>query len=355
MKIAHYTIRFHTPAFLGNAEQSGQWRTPPFKAQLRQWWRVAYAATHNFRPDLKAMRHQEGCLFGHAWLEDDKGERGERIAARRSLVRLRLGEWSVGTMTDWPISKHKVKHPEVPQPVAADLYMGFGPVVLPRGSSTPTLKATAAIQADEYTKMSLAFPEEHAELIEAALALMSRFGTVGGRSRNGWGSYNLTPDDTTPALSVATPIRPWSDALTLDWPHAIGADARGALIWQTQPCSDWIEMMKVLATLKIGLRTQFKFHSGKNAAHPEDRHWLSYPVTNHSVQAWGQNLRLPNTLRFKACAIPNEPGKLVGLIFHTPSLPPPRFQPDITEIKGVWSKVHSFLDSPTQQLSRITA
>ncbi len=43
-KIEHrYTVRFLTPAFLGDAEQNGRWRTPPFKAQLRQWWRVAYA------------------------------------------------------------------------------------------------------------------------------------------------------------------------------------------------------------------------------------------------------------------------------------------------------------------------
>ena len=36
-----YTLRFLTPAFLGNADQNGQWRTPPIKALLRQWWRVA--------------------------------------------------------------------------------------------------------------------------------------------------------------------------------------------------------------------------------------------------------------------------------------------------------------------------
>ena len=30
-----FTIRFEIPAFLGNAEQAGQWRTPPFTALLR--------------------------------------------------------------------------------------------------------------------------------------------------------------------------------------------------------------------------------------------------------------------------------------------------------------------------------
>ncbi|MGN2392624.1 hypothetical protein [Pelomicrobium sp. G1] len=26
-----YTVRFLTPAFLGDAKQNGRWRTPPFK------------------------------------------------------------------------------------------------------------------------------------------------------------------------------------------------------------------------------------------------------------------------------------------------------------------------------------
>jgi CRISPR-associated protein Cmr1 len=33
-----YTVRFVTPAFLGDADQKGRWRTPPFKALIRQWW-----------------------------------------------------------------------------------------------------------------------------------------------------------------------------------------------------------------------------------------------------------------------------------------------------------------------------
>lgn len=57
--------------------------------------------------------------------------------------------------------------------------------------------------------------------------------------------------------------------------------------------------MRKLARLKIELRTQFKFTTGKDASQPEDRHWLSYPVTHHSVKDWGGNARLPNSLRFK--------------------------------------------------------
>ena len=34
MQQMSYEVSFLTPAFLGNAEQNGQWRTPPFKALL---------------------------------------------------------------------------------------------------------------------------------------------------------------------------------------------------------------------------------------------------------------------------------------------------------------------------------
>ncbi|MCX7673545.1 MAG: hypothetical protein N2Z63_08105, partial [Thiobacillaceae bacterium] len=90
MKTLEYTVRFNTPAFLGNAEQQGQWRTPPFKAQLRQWWRVAYAADHGFRITVADMRCEEGLLFGNAWLDK---------AFCKSLVQLRLDRWDTGKLS----------------------------------------------------------------------------------------------------------------------------------------------------------------------------------------------------------------------------------------------------------------
>ncbi len=331
MQKLEYRVSFTTPAFLGNAEQSGQWRTPPFKALLRQWWRVAYAAEHGFPRDTRAMRHAEGLLFGSA--ADGSGN--------RSLVRIRLDRWSKGTLSRWE-SLPKVVHPEVNAPVDSGLYLAFGPVVLPRGQHQPALKSNAAIQAGEAASLSLAFPSEHVRLIGTALTLMDHYGTGGGRSRNGWGSFSLTPREGTPALQGEVPLRTWQDALDLDWPHAIGRDERGPLIWQTEPSSDgWKALMSQLAVIKIALRTQFPFTTGKNAASPEARHWLSYPVTNHNVASWRQ-ARLPNSLRFKAR--PTSDGKLVGVIFHVPCRPPPLFRPDPGAIERVWQQVHSHLD-----------
>ena len=108
MQRMKFLITFLTPAFLGNAEQNGQWRTPPFKALLRQWWRVVWAERHGFRCDIAAMRHDEGRLFGNAWLDGD---------FRRSAVRMRLSRWTDGSLVreQWGNQDlgSKVTHPEV--------------------------------------------------------------------------------------------------------------------------------------------------------------------------------------------------------------------------------------------------
>ncbi|MDR2450565.1 MAG: hypothetical protein LBE85_02070, partial [Candidatus Accumulibacter sp.] len=289
MRTRNFKLSFSSPAFLGDAEQNGAWRTPPIKALLRQWWRVAYAAAQdNFQVNVARMREEEAALFGHA------GDEG----ASKSLVRLRLARWDGGKLkrTQWQAGD-SILHPEVQRNVDALLYTGYGPVTLPRGAQSATLKANAAVQDGESAQLSLAWPGEADALMRQALWLMDRFGTLGGRGRNGWGSFSLTLE-AGEALQGKLPLRNWQDCLRLDWPHAIGANGK-PLIWQTCPKADWKQVMVELARLKIGLRMQFIFTTGKNAPKVEDRHWLSYPVTNHSVAAWGGNLRLPNSLRFK--------------------------------------------------------
>ncbi len=337
MKQQHWQIAFLTPAFLGNASQNAQWRTPPFKALLRQWWRVAWAAEQGRdAANFKAMRNEEGKLFGHAWLETDS------TAARKSLVRLRLSRWDMGTQKDWR-SLGNVTHPEVKQPVESSLYLGYGSLIYSKDKKGTTLKSNAAIQADEAATLSIAYPESEAERIETALNLMHHFGTLGGRSRNGWGSLHMESKN---GAAIAAPdgkvFKNWRDALRCDWPHAIGTDDKGALIWHTQPFDDWRKVMEELARIKIALRTHFTFHTGKDAPSPEKRHWLSYPVTNHSVKPWGNNARLPNSLRFKVCR--SADGKLFGKIFHVPCLPPPAFSPNQGTLEGVWREAHQFLD-----------
>lgn len=357
------TVEFLTPAFLGNAEQSGQWRTPPFKALIRQWWRVVCAADHNFPVNPAEMRREEGLLFGHAWLDDDHNGHGQKVSARKSQVRIRLDRWEKGQLTSWDrLEQSVVPHPEVQRTkykVGPHAYLGYGPLD-GRGNTKLSSRVNAAIQAGESANLSIAVPDQHAAHIKRALALLHRYGTIGGRSRNGWGSFALHPLPTREGGAEGTllvgdaPLRPWRDALAVDWPHAIGADDKGALIWQTAKAyDDWKTLMRDLAIVKIGLRTQFKFPNTQPPHNtPLDRHWLSYPITTHTVAEWKRkNLRLPNSLRFKVRR--TNDGKCVGVIFHVPCLPPPEFRPDSRAIGSVWQRVHAFLDAPDQQLTRI--
>lgn len=351
MQTCRYTLCFQSPAFLGNASQQAQWRTPPIKAQLRQWWRVAVAQELGY--DVPRLRQREAALFGAA--ADDGGD------SRQSRIRIRLSHWDEGKLKDWQ-STAKVTHPEVKNHqgeaslVGSDLYLGYGPLVFQNGGTA--LKSNAAIQAGASATLSLAFPQESAAHIQTALWLMNHYGTLGGRSRNGWGSLSLLPADAqTAALEgehATRTTRDWQQALQLDWPHALGSDARGLLAWQTRPFDHWPQLMQELARLKIGLRTQFVFPQARPDGQIHERHWLAYPVTHHSVQAWGSNARLPNSLRFKVRPAPGNPQQVVGVVFHMPCLPPPSFSPNVQAITAVWQQVHGFLDA-SQHLTRISA
>ncbi len=361
MQTCRYTLCFQSPAFLGNASQQAQWRTPPIKAQLRQWWRVAVAQELGY--DVARLRQREAALFGAA---ADDGD------SRQSRIRIRLSHWDEGKLKDWP--RHgTVTHPEVPAPAGSDLYLGFGPLEYNKASRSTALKNNAAIQAGASATLGLAFPEADAAALLHALWLMDCYGTLGGRSRNGWGSFSLLPADAqTAALEGKPTTRNWQQALQLDWPHVLGSDTHGLLAWQTRPFNNWPQLMQELARLKIGLRTQFIYALDVNAGdkqlynkkgeevgiehgRPQQRHWLAYPVTHHNVKNWGSNARLPNSLRFKVRPAPGNPQQVVGVVFHMPCLPPPAFNPNVQAITTIWQKVHTFLDAPAQHLTRISA
>ena len=181
MQELEYTVSFTTPAFLGNAEQQAQWRTPPFKALLRQWWRIAAAPQFNY--DHAALREAEGKLFGHAWLENDKDKRGQKVAARKGKILLRLNQWSKGALSNI-LGSGKVHHPEVGagMDIQANVYLGYGPVNA----------RNSAIEAEEQiAKLWIGLrnnTESEVKILKQATHLMGKLGTVGSRSRNGWGS-----------------------------------------------------------------------------------------------------------------------------------------------------------------------
>lgn len=345
-----YRLQLASPAFLGDADQKGTWRTPPLKALIREWWRIAVAPRVAY--EVGALKTQEKGLFGTA---ADDGSDGNQ----RSKIWLALSDWRAGSCKQWEPGEARVTHDEVKdrntgkvRPVGAELYLGYGPLVFQQGTQ---LKNGAALQAkvDENT-LKLAHPEEHDEALTLALTLAHWFGTIGGRSRNGWGSLGWQALPGTPALPVLSKAalehtgctRPLARCLDLDWPHAIGTDAKGALVWRSKDTfRDWREAMRFLAQTKIGFRVALGFVGGQPHREPQARHVLAYPVTHHKVPAWeGKDKdkgRLANTLRFKLQPEPD--GSLRALIYHTPCKPTLPHQG--VDLLGTWQRVHDFLDN----------
>lgn len=380
---ADYNVQFNCPAFLGDAEQQSAWRTPPFKALLQHWWRVAVAKQYDY--DWQRVREAEGRLFGHAWLDNGSW-------AMRSRVRLKLASSDMGRLekNKWQFNEQKVKHPEVGFGVGADLYLGFGPLLYAKESKKTELKQNA-INAQDHNQLTLIYPKSEQTAFRQSLQLIQWFGTLGGRSRNAWGSIDLqeagvgaTPTSRPVGLlNNATLLngnaelgdfrRPLAECLKQEWPHAIGTDEKGVLIWKTEACTSWMAVMRKLAELKIGFRTEaLPFKNNKDKANPvlDERHIVSYPVTHHGVAGWVeldrfgklredkrgnliQKHRIANQIRFKVI---KHQQHFYGLIFHLPCAVPEELAKEVKGSKDVlnqqitiWRKVHQHLDNHLQR------
>ena len=351
MRELTYQVSFNTPAFLGNAEQHAQWRTPPFKALLRQWWRVVKALEVGY--DHRRLLGEEQALFGSA---------GDDAGGGRSKVQLRLSDWSPGAMSQRP-ALQRVDHPETKtrdgRPIRpdADVYLGFGPITL-------DAMRPAIAPAGPAVTLKLRCPKFEVDNLRKAMQLAAWFGIVGSRARNGWGSLNIQGesllgyDDLTEVeLLKRASASSLVDALKLDWPHGFAKREDGKLaVWRVGKINrqeksidgfgSWREAMEELARIKIGFRTALKFPEEATPHDAmQDRHVLAYPVTNHKIRGISDDKRLSSSLRFK---VHERGAKFFAVITHVPCGIPRAFMPNPPSIEfqqRVWSTVHQVLDT----------
>lgn len=342
-----FALKFETPAFMGGADQSACWRTPPIKALLRQWWRIRYAADVGFK--VGKLRRREGELFGQVFDQP----------ARQSRIRLRINDWGrVASKGAALADEHYGQN---------FMYAGYGKIALNKQKKpSAEFGAIQATRKSELTLMDWGRGSSALDQLDDVLLLMHWFGALGGRSRNGWGSLSLTPlDDGTskspppfpelplPSLLPDGVVRDYSTCLEHDWPHAVGADGKGALIWRTSsPSRNWKDALATLIRVKRELRSSLPL-TGANPDHPKQRHLLGYPVSGgrgNQVRRWGTRQRLASQLPMKVCSTKEG---FVGLIYHLPHDIPH----SLAEATGmskearrklqheVWPAVHAELDT----------
>lgn len=352
-------LRLVTPAFLGGADQSAELRSAPFKALLRQYWRIANAKAIQY--DHETLRQQEGILFGHAWLKTSSGGgmSADKPWHMKSpiVVAVQPVNGKICLFDSWP-KDPKIPHPEVNFPIGAHLYLGYGPLDYDKAAKRTVLKNNRKALADNSefkVRISGRKMSELRSSLGAILALWHWIGCIGGRSRNGWGSIEILDvrgmnfSQAGPAQDLASVAGEYDICLQRAWPHSVGTDSKGLLCWRTKDSySSWKEAMENLAQIKVHLRTSFKFPQGQ-AKKFSDRHFLAYPVTNHSVAEWSSETRLANQLRLKVLKSGSD---YLGALFHVPAgLPPFMAQklkdPNIElrkKEREVWQKVHEILD-----------
>lgn len=254
MKQQHWQITFLTPAFLGNASQNAQWRTPPFKALLRQWWRVAWAAD-NPSKDVASMHRQEGELFGNAWLTHEDG-RGKKVNDYcKSLVRLRLYDSKDAPHT-WQEGTQKGV---APMSTGLDTsYAWFG-LIKRSGKNRESLPDRSAIKAgaSESSKtLSIAAPEKDWFSIERAVALAHAFGTLGSRSRGGWGSLHIAGAPLLSVSEIKRYARPLDECLVNDWGSSLALHNGRLCIWESKAnFKEWSAAMAAIAVERRHVRT----------------------------------------------------------------------------------------------------
>ena len=321
MEQRHLTLELLTPTFLGDAAQSAAWRTPPIKAQLRRWWRVAAFARGVRLPRLRTL---EGELFG-----DAAGQQGCKSRLRLRLKPCKgMGHWGERYDNAWRQAMNQGQL-RMASGMPADAYLGFGRVKT-KGADD------SALPPGEQAELRLAWPAqaEGAEALDEAIGLFHRLGSLGGRSRNGWGACHLHDSE---ALALSGFSRPWEEALAEAWIHALGADEQGLLLWWTPPCRSWEAALRRLGDLRKGLCGE---------AGPL-RPLLSWPVTGQKQRGLNDQVRIPNTLQLKV--VRDAQGQLRGQVGHLPCRPEPGIwralpERERREYPRLWRSAHAFLD-----------
>ncbi|MEA3240157.1 MAG: type III-B CRISPR module RAMP protein Cmr1 [Pseudomonadota bacterium] len=316
-----------TPMFLGGADQNAELRAASFKGLLRYWWRIACGYRFHSATELYS---EEAKLFGSP--DDDSGK-------SKVMVEVLPGDNLIASKAGFK-KLADIKHPEVTGGKVNPLnYLaGMG---LIKGAVQHSY-----FQPGGHFRLKITASPKY---VEEVLALFKAFGAAGGRSRNGWGSLNISAENgffNPSANALQTLIKPFNDAFNCDYPHCLGADTKGLLLWKTKGFTkSWEDCLRELADIYVKIRLVLNIKGPKGKK--QDRHLLGYPVTNHTVQDRGWNKQTRHASALRLLVRKSEGGLCSGYILHIPHLFSKKLwgELDAGKQKKIWRQVHAQLDS----------
>lgn len=320
-----------TPMFLGNANQEAEWRPEPLKGLFRYWWRILHSALPQVgQTDMRELLREESALFGFA------GD-NETAGSGKSLVGITVLGAEKPCVEKFPFVE-TIEHPETDKGrINPLLYLaGMG-----------LMQTSGEVRHSYFGPSSLFnfcvdFPEKYSDSINGVLSLLQAFGGLGGRSRNGWGSFQfirggIERKDVLRILNGVT--RNWKDGFDKDYPNCLGKDQR-PLLWRIRgEKRTWQDAMSDLADAYVGVRARKVGNLLSLNPTNGERHLLGIPLTHHPLDRLS---RYSSPLRF---IVRKRATRYYAVVLHLPQ----RF-PDGTgklshdEQLKIWEIVHRKLD-----------
>ncbi len=344
-----------TPMFLGGADQRAALSAAPIKAALRYWWRVS--GVHNAE-NSEDLFKKENCLFGNA---DEKFGKS-KVSFLMSLKNMHLSE-SKENISTGDVKNVKFRLGNISLNVF--VYLGMG-IIDFRQNNDKMIKIDnerSYFKPESVFKIEIISPKKSSVLYEElvkSIFLFSEFGALGSRSRNGWGSIQVSSNIDRERLfkELLKIAKPMENCFSVDYPHCLGIDDRGRIsIWQSKVKSSWQECMADFGSIYGNLRKIFPT-KGKMGL-PGDRLLLGYPIPKPipKIAGW-QGARFSSPLRFVVKKTDNQ---FVYRVVHVPALIPKDlnknnqkkeiWSPD--QQKKIWDTVHQHLDDKLGRLTQV--
>lgn len=243
METITFKCRFITPAFLGGADPKGtpELRPPSIKGALRWWWRAIHGDL-----SLEALQKKEVELFGGSFKESGK----EVFMRSKVLVRVEATDERISKGLDGSM---------------AFRYMAYG------------AEDRAFFDVDTQFEVHFSITEKDPQKIEdikkqvlTAFSLLSNFGGLGAKSRNGFGSFHCSDITPISTLIALEPIH--TDDFT---PKFTALSGRTQIYQTTKSYSDYVPLIKALANI-------YKEH-GRRSVHKSKRQYVGAPYANVAV------------------------------------------------------------------------
>ena len=328
--------------FLGDADQQAALSTAPIKAALRYWWRVS--GVHKAK-NAKELFEKENELFGSS--DEEFGKSKVSVWVEGNLA---------GTNAEIPTGNINVKFSSGKIPVNAFVYLGMGAINLPKKHDKRITPSHSYLEPESNFKIHIISVKKdlelHQELIKT-IFLFCEFGALGSRSRNGWGSIQVSSNVDRECLfkELLKIAKPMENCFSVDYPHCLGKNSQNKIsIWRSERKPSWQECMKEIAQMYIGLRKKFSVKDYKGQ--PGNRPLFGYPL-----KPWMEK-RFSSPLRF---VVRKKDNHFIYRFVHVPALIPQELNKDkqYQEIwssdqqKKFWFTVHQHLDDKLDRLTQV--